>query len=143
MVKIAKKIILLEEARAILSDVHPNHEFRIHMGATVKNLRELADALEIMDEDAFKHHVTKDRNDFHNWVRDIITDAELSSRLLNAKKREDAVKCVRKRVEELSKVKGEEHIKGISHFMTNEFFLGLMIGILIGLLIAIFASLIS
>lgn len=143
MIKITKKTILPEEADAILKDVHPKHHFKIHMGATVKNLEELADALEIMDNETFNHHVTKEKNDFHNWVRDIITDAELSRKLLNAKKRKAAAEYVRKRVDELLKVKGKESPKGMSRFMTNEFFLGIMIGILIGLLIAVFASFIS
>lgn len=140
MVKITKKTILPEEADAILKDVHPRHHFKIHMGATVKNLEELADAIEIMDEETFKHHVTKDRNDFHNWVRDIITDTELAKNLINSKKRKVAAEHIRKRVEELMKIKEKESVKGISHLMTNEFFLGMMLGILIGLIIAVFTS---
>jgi uncharacterized protein YeeX (DUF496 family) len=142
VISIANKKILSEEAEAILSDAHPSHHFKIHMGATVKNLEELADVLEVMDEATFKHHVTKEKNDFHNWVRDIITDVELSKKLLNTKKRKIAAEHVRKRVEELMKIKQGKKVKGISHLMTNEFFLGMMLGILIGLLIAAFTSLI-
>ncbi|MDD5086767.1 MAG: hypothetical protein PHV16_03350 [Candidatus Nanoarchaeia archaeon] len=143
MVSIATKKILPEEAEAILSDVHPHHHFKIHMGATVKNLEELADVLEMMDEETFKHHVTKEKNDFHNWVRDIVTDAELAKNLLNSRKRKAASDHVRKRVEELMKIRQEKTLKGISHLMTNEFFLGMMLGIIIGLLIAMFTSFIA
>ena len=87
MIKIAKNNLLPEDANLILNDVVPKHEFNIHMGTSIKNLQELAEALEIMDNDAFKHHVTKEKNDFSNWVKDIIEDVELSNDLLKAKTR--------------------------------------------------------
>jgi len=136
MIKIVRKILFPEDAKLILMDVVPRHYFNLHMGAFVRNLQELADALEIMDENTFKHHVTKDRNDFSNWVRDVIYDIDLSRDLLKAKTREEALKTVRKRVEELDKLQRSYCPKEQLRCGVREFFCGLVIGIILGLIIA-------
>lgn len=50
-------------------------------GRVVKNLEELATALKEMPEETFYYHVTKDNNDFSNWVRDVIGDVTLANQL--------------------------------------------------------------
>jgi len=136
MIKIARKILFPEDAKLILMDVVPKHEFNIHMGTSIKNLQELADALEIMDENTFKHHVTKDKNDFSNWIRDVINDIDLSKELLKAKTREETLKTVRKRIEELDKLQKSYCPKEQLRCGVREFFCGLIIGIILGLIIA-------
>lgn len=51
-------------------------------GTVISNLFELADALDMMGHEMFYHHVDGDRNDFSNWVRDILKEAELADKLL-------------------------------------------------------------
>jgi len=130
---IAKKILFPEDTNLIMMDVVPNHEFNIHMGTSIKNLHELADALEIMDENTFKHHVTKGKNDFSNWVKDIIEDVELSKDLLKAKTRKKAFEAVNQRIEQL---KNGHVAKDKTNLFTDRFLIGLILGLVLGFLIS-------
>ena len=136
MIKITKKILLPEDANLILMDVTPNRHFNLHMGASIRSLQELAEALEIMDDATFKHHVTKDKNDFSKWVNDVICDTELSKDLLNAKTREDALKIIKQRVKHLKKLKINHLIEQKLPPFNNEFLIGLVLGLVLGFLIS-------
>ncbi len=136
MIKITNKILFPKDTDTILMDVVPKHEFNIYMGPSIKNLQELADALEIMDEDIFEHHVTKDRNDFSNWVNNIICDTELSKELLNAKTKEKTFEAVSQRVKQLKKLKINNLIKENLPPFNNEFLIGLVLGLVLGFLIS-------
>ncbi len=131
-----KKILFPEDAKSILSDVNPEHKFNLHMGTSILNLEELAEALEIMDDVSFKHHVTKDRNDFSNWVRDVIKDVDLSNDLLKAKTRKKAFEIVSQRVEHLKMLKKDYLIKEKTSLVNNEFFIGLLLGLILGFVIS-------
>jgi len=58
--------------------------FRSDDGVIVKNVFGLLNLLRIMDEEVFKNHVNKNRNDFALWVRRIIGEEELSAKLNKA-----------------------------------------------------------
>lgn len=62
-------------------DVKPDCYFLVVDGSTIKNLLELADALRTMSDDVFYYHVTNDRNDFSNWIRDVFEEKELAEEL--------------------------------------------------------------
>jgi len=130
-----KKILLPEDANLILMDVVPKYEFNIHMGTSIKNLQELADTLEIMDENTFKHHVTNEKNDFSNWVRDAVGDISLSKDLLKAKTREKSFKLVSQRIKQIEKLSGHP-ARDKTGFFTNELFIGLLLGLILGFLIS-------
>lgn len=87
--------------RVYLEDVPEQYAFYVNNGRKLVNLRELAKALDEMDDTTFHHHVTQDRNDFHNWVRDIVLDLELANRLLAAKTRQEAARIVKERIKEI------------------------------------------
>ena len=72
--KKSKKVLILKE-------IKPEYYFLMIDGSTVKNLFELADALQSMSDDVFYYHVTNDRNDFSNWVRDVFCEKELADEL--------------------------------------------------------------
>jgi len=132
----AKKILFPEDAKSILSDVNPENKFNLHMGTSIVNLGELAEALEIIDDVSFKHHVTKEKNDFSNWVRDIIGDIELSNDLLKAETRKKAFEIVSQRIEHLKGLKKDYPIKEKVSLINNEFFIGLLLGLVIGFVIS-------
>ena len=136
MIKIAKNNLLPEDAKLILSDVVTKHEFNIHMGTSIKNLQELAEALEIMDDDVFNHHVTKEKNDFSNWVKDIIEDVNLSNDLLKAKTRKKSFEAISKRIENLKKLKSGLVVKEKKSLFTNHFLIGLILGLALGFVIS-------
>ncbi len=59
-------------------------------GRVISNLVELRDALTGMHVDVFAHHVNKERNDFANWINDVLDDAELAKSIRTAKKPQTA-----------------------------------------------------
>lgn len=75
--------------KAILKDAPEEHCFIFCNGQKVKNVKELADALEVLSDDIFNHHVTFDRNDFSNWINDIFRDEELALSLAGVKDKKD------------------------------------------------------
>ena len=54
-------------------------------GKPVKNVKELADIMEDLEDHIFNHHVRPDHNDFATWVKDIFKDVELAQKLADAK----------------------------------------------------------
>lgn len=66
----------------------PNDKrFVLKDGRVLKDLVELAHALDHMSDDVFNHHVNAFRNDFRNWVRDVFSQKELAAELEKAKTR--------------------------------------------------------
>ena len=92
-----------DEAKRFLGDVNQQQCFWVNNGHVLKNLEELASELQTMGDDTFKHHVSKERNDFTNWVNDVVNDKKLAKDLLSSKNRESALKKVRSRVNALKK----------------------------------------
>jgi|GEM_PF-6655182 len=60
-------------------EVLPEQYFILRNGQTVKSLAELVEAIDYIDDSTFEHHVSEYRNDFANWIRDVVGDVELAS----------------------------------------------------------------
>ena len=69
-------------------DTSPEHEFVLSNGFRLKNLQELADALRTMDYSVFENHVTTHKNDFANWVKDVMGLNDLADSMTTIKNRE-------------------------------------------------------
>lgn len=91
----AKKNVV---AGSWLHDVPQDKVFRRHDGCAVKNLDEPACALREMPEETFRHHASKDKNNFSNWVRDVIGDVTLAEQLQKAAARIAAAQKVESRL---------------------------------------------
>lgn len=63
-------------------------------GLILESLVTLSNALRNMSDDEFYHHVTKDKNDFADWVEEILHDAECASALRKSKKPNTAATVV-------------------------------------------------
>jgi len=57
------------------TSILPESCFWVHYGPIVSDLKELSEALkkDVTDEQ-FKHHVSKEKNDFATWTRDTLKD---------------------------------------------------------------------
>jgi len=58
------------------------------------DMRELAEGLAAISDETYAYHANAEKNDFCNWVRDIIMDVELAAALSEAKSRSDAARSV-------------------------------------------------
>ncbi len=86
------------EVQDILANVPGEYVFYLNDGRILRNMEELMDALVSMSEELYAYHVNIERNDFCNWVNDIIYDAKLASDLRKAKDRATAAKVAAQRV---------------------------------------------
>ena len=59
-------------------EIKPENYFRLNNGKPIKNLNELLDALKDIDDETFYHHVSESRNDFYEWIKNIIKDQYLA-----------------------------------------------------------------
>ena len=92
-----------DEARRYLGDVSSEQCFWVNNGPILKNLDELANALQEISDEAYRHHVNSEKNDFSNWINDVIGDRKLANDLLSSKNKESMLKKVRNRVNSLKK----------------------------------------
>ncbi len=101
MIRISKQL-----AENLLADVPEEYVFRCHDGAILRNMKELGEAFTTMTDETFSFHSNQEKNDFSNWVRDIIKDEGLSQDLIKSQNRTQAAKRVMARVSLLSKKLG-------------------------------------
>jgi hypothetical protein len=62
-------------------EAKPENYFILVTGVPLKNLKELANSIETMNDWVFNHHVNDTRNDFSTWVKDILKEDELAEEI--------------------------------------------------------------
>ena len=67
------------------------HPFILCSGEIIYSLDELAEQLVSMPDAVFSHHVSKQKNDFSTWVRQVLGAPELANRMLSAKSISDLI----------------------------------------------------
>jgi len=95
------KTVSLEDAERILADASPEQCFWVNNGPIIKNLSEMANVLACMKDEIFSHHVNKEKNDFGNWVRDVLKDEELANNITSVRSKEKILKKVQSRLKKL------------------------------------------
>lgn len=128
-----------EKASDLLSDVKANSHFKLHMGTNIVNLMQLSEALDIIADGSFKHHVTAKKNDFAAWVRHAVGDEELAKSIEKIKDRRRIADKLRRRISYLESRKSQNMIS-TKEFLTcgaTDFVLGAIIGFVIGMIIAV------
>jgi hypothetical protein len=68
-------------ARQRLGDVAEDKQFWCQNGQVFKNLHDMEIAFGQMGDDTFRYHASEAKNDFSNWVRDVIGDEKLAGDL--------------------------------------------------------------
>lgn len=88
--------------KKILGEAPQEKHFVVADGKKLKNILELADALETMSGEIFIHHVNDVKNDFSTWVRDVFYDHSLADDIARAKNQLEAqIAVLRRLVKEL------------------------------------------
>jgi len=100
-IKISKRIrikIRKPYPRRYLRNVSPENSLWIINGDIIKSLRELLKELKIMNDEAFRFHINKERNDFSKWIREVIGDRKLAVEFKKVKTRDKAIKAINNRI---------------------------------------------
>ncbi|MBI2850831.1 MAG: hypothetical protein HYX80_07310 [Chloroflexi bacterium] len=91
-------IINEQIARKMLGDIPEDKRFYCSDGRVLKNLGELASALNEMNDGTYSYHSNADKTDFSNWIRDVIGDEKLARDLGKGVSRLKAAKAVSDRI---------------------------------------------
>ncbi len=89
------------EAAQIMQNVSDDKAFWASNGSVLKNLGDLAMALEVMSSEQYRQHANYEKNDFCNWLNEVIRDDILAKELMHARNKESAIKKVKERIETL------------------------------------------
>ncbi len=87
-------------ARLLENVSEPNY-FWLANGERLKNLEDLASALEKISNEIFSHHVNENKNDFCCWIKDCIGDILLVETLAPVKSKTEAAKKIKERIKQL------------------------------------------
>ncbi len=83
---------------AVIAEAPPAQCFWVHNGPILRNIGELARALEHMSDDQFTHHVNSRKNDFSKWIVDVLHLSDVARDLGKATTRKTAIKALQKHV---------------------------------------------
>ena len=92
-----------QEAKRLLADVPNEYVFRCHDGLILQGMKELENALNSTADEIYVFHANTEKNDFTNWVRDIIKDDILAKDLQKVPNGAQAANLVASRRAALSK----------------------------------------
>ncbi|MEK6967498.1 MAG: DUF5752 family protein [Nanoarchaeota archaeon] len=92
------------EANRILARTPEQVSFWLCTNKKLYSLRELSATLSAISDEVFRYHVNRDKNDFENWIRDIIQDRELAREISRIKTKETLNRKITDRVEQLTRI---------------------------------------
>jgi len=87
---------LASKKTKVWENVHHEKQFWVNDGNVLKNLKELPGALRNMNNETFLHHVNEQKNDFANWIEDVIGEKNLADEVRTLQSKNAVVKAVRK-----------------------------------------------
>lgn len=94
--------ILKSDAERLLGNVADEYVFRCRDGSVFRSVRELYDGLTTMSGESFTFHASESKNDFSQWVQDVIRDEKLARDLRKSAGQIQAARGVRTRIDFLS-----------------------------------------
>ncbi|HEU4677525.1 MAG TPA: hypothetical protein VFS75_02295, partial [Candidatus Paceibacterota bacterium] len=80
----------LKKAKRVLARAEGAQCFWVTNGAIISTLVDLSNLLGEMETSVYRYHVTKDKNDFADWVEFVLGDRELALALRKAKQPKSA-----------------------------------------------------
>lgn len=86
---VKKKIV-----SAKVSVCSPEKSFFVSDGSVYANLADLAKGLKKMHPDTYKYHANEEKNDFHNWIKDVFGNQKLAKQALGAKDQKQLARIV-------------------------------------------------
>ena len=74
--------------KKVVKRLKPDKYFYLCNGKVIKNIKELTKAIKNMPEDVFYFHVDEGKNDFANWIIDIMEKKKLGEDIIKAKEKD-------------------------------------------------------
>ena len=102
---------MLEELKLlknkVLADCSPEYAFWTCNGLVVRNVYELVNSIEAMNDITFRYHVNEDRkkNDFALWIKAVFNDDKLALKLEGIIDKERYIQFIKNRIKELESIK--------------------------------------
>ncbi|RJQ17166.1 hypothetical protein C4573_03880 [Candidatus Woesearchaeota archaeon] len=120
-----------------LQNAPPEQKFHFNNGKSAQNIWELKKQIQVMNQDEFGNHVNETKNDFANWIDQVIHDPYLAGKIRLAKDKNETVKILDDKIHEITMEIGKSHV--ISDFeLMKDFLLGLVIGFVVGIALGVF-----
>lgn len=94
--KVTKKVTKKNEKVRALVCAEGESCFWTTDGSVLENLEQLEVAFGSMSDEVFVHHVTKEKNDFAEWVEHVLDDAACAADLRRSKKPNSSRTVVRR-----------------------------------------------
>jgi len=91
--------------------INPEEHLWLTDGTIIRSLDELKKAISGVGEDVLRHHITGERNDFYNWVKDVLHDKSLAEKLLDARTKDEIAEAISGKPEEKKKDIVKEEIR--------------------------------
>ena len=88
--------------KELTADVPDDYVFKSCNGHILHNMKELGEELKTMSSEDYAFHVNAEKNDFANWVGDIIKDKTLANNLRKTSNLAQAAKLVANRIRTIS-----------------------------------------
>jgi len=79
---VANKMAASKRVQYVHTNVPEDKAFLTIDGRRIRNLMELVELLESMDDHAYCHHANSGRNDFSNWIRDVMGYRDLAESMM-------------------------------------------------------------
>ena len=108
-VKLAEKKLMVDKAKPVkpaikkavekakpIKRLDPKEYFYLNNGFILKSIEELYHTLSLMDKKLYDHHVTKDRNDFANWIYNVFDEKDLGMKIMKAKSKDQMMRLLKK-----------------------------------------------
>jgi len=82
--KVSKKTTAKNQAKKPLMLASNDKSFWVTNGAVLNSLLALRNALDEMEKEVYSYHVSKEHNDFANWVDAVLCDTQCAAELKRA-----------------------------------------------------------
>jgi hypothetical protein len=89
-----RELQLISNELVLYKQVKPEEYFILRNGIVLKNLHDLVDILEIIDDENFNFHVKAGKNDFAEWTRHVFKDENLANQLMKSKSRMEMIEVL-------------------------------------------------
>lgn len=99
-----KRTVQYPEARRFVARVSVKDSFWLCTNENLRSLSHIAAALEKVDDDVFRYHVTREKNDFEVWIREIVRDKELAREISRVKTKDTLIRKINERIQYVKKI---------------------------------------